>query len=264
MEAETKNETIKWNYDTRPNYGCFAIALSWFTFTVLSRSIDYLELRPKAQTQTPKLAWKWRNRLVSFIHASASSSCAMFCLYMNPDMIEDPITRYSDMSQYLLAFTLGYFIHDSLDLLLNDRTARAIEVHAHHIVISICFMVAILTRNYIGLGTISLIGEFSSVFLGSRQLLQSLGVSKLDRWYRFNGVINLLTFIVCRILVQCWMVRWTVLNRASVPLKFYVLGCASLAGSLSMNGLLFYRLLRADFISAKDSKDYDSHSKKMS
>ncbi|GFO41164.1 tlc domain-containing protein 2 [Plakobranchus ocellatus] len=118
-----------------------------------------------------------------------------------------------------------------------------------------CFMVAVTWRHYVGYAVVALLVEINSVFLHFRQLLQICGVSKFNPWYRLNSLINLATFIVFRILLLSWMTRWIVINRDAVPLVFYSLGSVGLAVMVAMNIVLFYRLLRSDFISLKDTDD---------
>ena len=68
-------------------------------------------------------------------------------------------------------------------------------------------------------------------------------------------LLSAATFIVFRILLLSWMTRWIVINRDAVPLVFYSLGSVGLAVMVAMNITLFYRLLRSDFISLKDTDD---------
>lgn len=66
--------------------------------------------------------------------------------------------------------------------------------------------------------------------------------------YRVNSMINLGTYVVFRINTLAWMTRWLVLNRDNVPLVAYTLGSVGLAIMTVMNIVLFYRLLRSDFL----------------
>lgn len=66
--------------------------------------------------------------------------------------------------------------------------------------------------------------------------------------YRVNSIINLGTYVVFRINTLAWMTRWLVLNRDKVPLLAYTLGSVGMAIMTAMNIVLFYRLLRSDFL----------------
>ena len=61
------------------------------------------------------------------------------------------------------------------------------------------------------------------------------------------------TFVVCRISVMAWMSRWLLINKDFVPLVFYTIGSVGLAVMTVMNIILFYRLLRSDFIKKNES-----------
>lgn len=56
------------------------------------------------------------------------------------------------------------------------------------------------------------------------------------------------TYVVFRINTLAWMTRWLVLNRDNIPLFSYTAGSVGLAIMTAMNIVLFYRLLRSDFL----------------
>lgn len=252
MATETKpiNAEI-WRDDIQePNYGYLIVAASCVTFFALSKMV-LLWVPQVAQ----KSRWKWKNITVSFIHSIISSAWAIACFYERPDMAEDLITVFTVLSHSLTSFSVGYFLHDLYDL-MNTRSSRlSVELMGHHVVIIACFMVAVCWRHYVGYAVVALLVEINSVFLHFRQMLQICGVSKFNGWYRLNSLVNLATFIVFRILLLSWMTRWIVINRDAVPLVFYSIGSVGLAIMVVMNIILFYRLLRSDFISLKDTDD---------
>ncbi|XP_012942870.1 TLC domain-containing protein 2 [Aplysia californica] len=258
MEDQVRGKEI-WKHNiTEPNYGCHVVAVSCFSFFLVSKLVVFLT---PLVAQTEKSSWKWKNISVSFIHSVLSSIWAFLCFYERPDMAEDLITIFTPLSHSLAAFSVGYFLYDLIELLVHQRTRQSLELIGHHVVIISCFMVAVLTRHYVGYAVVALIVEINSIFLHFRQLLQICGTSKFNPWYRLNSLINLATFIVCRILLLCWMTRWIVINKDAVPLLFYTMGSVGLAVMVGMNIILFYRLLRSDFISVKDTAD--SSSKKV-
>lgn len=65
------------------------------------------------------------------------------------------------------------------------------------------------------------------------------------------------TFIIFRIATIAWMTRWIVINKDLVPLAFYTVGSLGLATLTVMNIILFYRLLRSDFLRKKDTQIKD-------
>lgn len=102
---------------------------------------------------------------------------------------------------------------------------------------------------------VALLVEINSVFLHLRQILR-LANHAASTIYRVNSMINLGTYVVFRINTLAWMTRWLVLNRDKVPLMAYTLGSVGLAIMTVMNIVLFYRLLRSDFLksSTRDAK----------
>ncbi|CAG5132301.1 unnamed protein product [Candidula unifasciata] len=242
---DTKPEI--WREVQEPNYSLIIIVVSLVLFYILSliaASVTPLVAR--------KSAWKWKNFSASFIHALISSAWAMICFFERPDMAEDLITVYTPLSHSLVSFSVGYFIFDAIAL-LGQRDKQAYELVGHHAVIICCFMVPVLSHHYVGYAVVALMVEWNSIFLHLRQLLQICGVSKLNAWYRLNSLTNLATFIVFRILLLAWMTRWIVINKDHVPLVFYTMGSVGLAIMVVMNIVLFYRLLRSDFVSLRNS-----------
>lgn len=110
-----------------------------------------------------------------------------------------------------------------------------------------CFGLSVLSGRYVGFAVVALLVELNSVFLHLRQLLRMASMAKGTR-YRVNSIVNLGTYVVFRINTLAWMTRWLVLNRDKVPLLAYTLGSVGMAIMTAMNIVLFYRLLRSDFL----------------
>lgn len=104
-----------------------------------------------------------------------------------------------------------------------------------------------MSCRYVGFAVVALLVEVNSVFLHLRQTLRMAGLAT-STLYRVNSIINLGTYVVFRINTLAWMTRWLVLNRDNVPLLAYTLGSVGLAIMTVMNIVLFYRLLRGDFL----------------
>ncbi|CAI9614658.1 unnamed protein product [Staurois parvus] len=78
--------------------------------------------------------------------------------------------------------------------------------------------------------------------------------------YRLNSLLNLGTYVIFRISTLAWMTRWLVLNRENIPLLIYTIGSVGMAIMTVMNIVLFYRLLRSDFL--KSTRDLPSEKDK--
>lgn len=231
--------------------GLCVAAFSSLCFCALGELVARL-LTPTYCRSTADLAWKWKNILVSFIHSSLTGSWAVLCFYHNQKMVEDMIETYTAMSHCLIAVSIGYFLADTRDMIANSKTKQSLELIFHHCMIVLCFGIAVVTQRYEGYALVALLVELNSVFLHLRQLLQFSGFTKNDPRYRLNSLLNLGTFVVFRIATLAWMTRWLVVHRDLIPLGLYTVGSVCLAIITLMNIVLFYRLLRSDFIRRKD------------
>lgn len=92
-------------------------------------------------------------------------------------------------------------------------------------------------------------------------MLRMANVAK-STFYRVNSMINLGTYVVFRINTLAWMTRWLVLNRDLIPLLSYTVGSVGLAIMTVMNIVLFYRLLRTDFLKSSREKEVKKEKEK--
>ncbi|XP_010863404.3 TLC domain-containing protein 2 [Esox lucius] len=191
--------------------------------------------------------WKWRNICTSFTHSVITGIWAVLCFFRHPQMAEDLIGTHSVFSHALVSVSIGYFIYDFFDMVFNQKMNQSWELLFHHIVVICCFGIAVLTGLYVGFAVVALLVEINSVFLHLRQILRMANKAVGDI-YRVNSMVNLGTYVVFRINTLAWMTRWLVLNRDKVPLFSYTVGSVGLAIMTAMNIVLFYRLLRSDFL----------------
>lgn len=210
-----------------------------------------VKLTPKA---AEKQIWRWKNISVSFVHSILSGIGAVLCFVYEPQMAEDLIQTYTTAAHTLISASVGYFVYDTLDMIVYQRSRQTLELLLHHIIIIICFGIAIFTYFYVGYAILALIVELNTIFLHMRQLLQMCGFSRSNQYYRLNSLINLGTFIIFRIATVAWMTRWIVINKDLLPLAFYTIGSIGLATLTVINIILFYRLLQSDFLRKKDTQ----------
>ncbi|XP_067422095.1 TLC domain-containing protein 2 isoform X2 [Emydura macquarii macquarii] len=144
-------------------------------------------------------------------------------------------------------FCSGYFLQDFVDMLCNQKLHQSWELLFHHSVVIICFSIAVLVHRYIGFTLVALLVEINSIFLHLRQILLMANLLHTT-CYRLNSILNLGTYVVFRISTLAWMTRWLVLNRENIPLATYTVGTVGMAIMTPMNIILFYRLLRSDFL----------------
>ncbi|MCI4385862.1 hypothetical protein PGIGA_G00055510 [Pangasianodon gigas] len=219
-------------------------------FRLVNRGLGKLYVPETAQRNI----WKWRNISTSFVHSLITGIWAVLCFYMHPQMAEDLIETHSVFSHALVCVSIGYFIYDFLDMVFNQKINQSWELLFHHMVVISCFGLSVLTCRYVGFAVVALLVEINSIFLHLRQMLRMASIAK-STVYRVNSMINLGTYVVFRINTLAWMTRWLVLNRDHIPLFSYTVGSVGLAIMTLMNIVLFYRLLRTDFLKSSREKE---------
>lgn len=249
MEANSSASEMWERSGTENPASGFIIAGSVFLFYLASLVVN--TIRPHSADQRK---WRWKNISISFLHSCITGPWALLCFIETPRLAEDLIGTYSWFSYALICISLGYFVYDMLDLIVCQRTWQSLELLGHHVVILVCYGVAVTTHLYVGYAVVGLLVEVNSILLHLRQLLQICGIPKGSGIYRFTSLVNLATFIVFRISLLAWMTRWIVINKDNVPLVFYTIGSIGLAIMTLMNIILFYRLLRSDFFTKTDKE----------
>jgi len=228
---------------SRRHYGVFIVVGAFFVWRFLSQTVA--SIAPLMHlVANKKHDWKFKNIFVSLLHSSLTGLGGLVCFFLDPDMAKDLIHHHHERCYILSAISIGYFIHDFLDLSKSKKSEW--ELQLHHVVVLLCFGSALLTKQYIGYNMVAFLIEINSMFLHIRSLLQVCGVSKFSSAYRINSLFNFATFIVNRIMVLAWMTRWIIINKDAIPLLLYTLGCIANAILTLMNSMLLYRLLRAD------------------
>ncbi|KAL7642129.1 UNVERIFIED_CONTAM: hypothetical protein RMT77_006689 [Armadillidium vulgare] len=245
-------------------FGLISIFVSFWIFFILNRTLNFI--LPKAVLKTDKEKWKWKNIMISLIHSVVAGLWAVICFILFPEMAEDLINSYSTFAHMLVSFSVGYFLHDLMDLSLNYRNRSSYELIIHHCFVIVCFGLSIMTTFYIGYAVVSLLVEINSIFLHSRQLFNIVGTQKSDFTYRLNSLMNIFTFIIFRIAVLGWMTRWLVLHRSHLSLPVYTLGSVGLAVIILMNIVLFIRICSTDFSNKRktDTKPSELRASKIS
>ena len=55
--------------------------------------------------------------------------------------------------------TFGYLVHDFIDLVVNERSARIIELLFHHVVVISAFMVTLISGEFLYIVVLGLLME---------------------------------------------------------------------------------------------------------
>jgi len=221
------------------------ITLGFVTFTTVNYLTKYL--LPSQASQSVQQKWKWRNVATSFVHSLITGVWAPICFYQAPEMRDDLIRTFTYSSHVLVSFSIGYFLYDALDMMIYHRKRSSYELLVHHFSVVFCFSLAVTSQEYIAYGALSLTVEINSIFLHARQLFIITHEPKSSLRYKANALLNVGTFVACRILLLGWMTRWLTEHRDEIPLFFFTAGSLGLAIIVVMNTILFYRILSVDF-----------------
>ncbi|XP_029956192.1 TLC domain-containing protein 2-like [Salarias fasciatus] len=216
-----------------------AVGGSACCFKLLNAAVGVLP----APGAAAKRAWKWRNTCTSLAHSALSGAGALI---------------------WFVRMHGGYFIHDFLDLALNEPFRKSWEVLLHHSMVISCFGFALRSGVCVGFAVASLLVEIHSVFLHIRQLLllsgrtnrtgEGAAARRPSLVYSVASWLNLGALVVFRLGTLCWMTRWLTRQTQRLPLFVLMLGTAGLSLISTMSLGLFYRLLRADVLTNPGQK----------
>nr|CAD7577804.1 unnamed protein product [Timema californicum] len=192
----------------------------------------------------------------------------------SPEIREDLISMYTTSAHGVMALslgkfahtpdeyiskaqrkTVGYFVYDLMDMMINHRKRSSYELMVHHVVVIICFGLSVMTRYYLGYGLMALLVEVNSIFLHIRQLMLIQSLRKSHILYRLNSLLTIGTFIVFRITTLGWMTRWLVLHRDELTVTAFAIGSASMPVIMVMNIVLFLRILNSDYRQRKPTNN---------
>ena len=109
-------------------------------------------------------------------------------------------------------------------------------------------------KYMLGYGIISSLIEFNGIFLHGRQLLLMYGFSKTSLVYKANRFLNILTYVIFRLGILCMLFLFIADDCGRLtPFLCYGFHLAD-AILLVINVILFYRLIKSDFL-GKEHKD---------
>uniref|UniRef100_A0A3Q0SPH0 TLC domain containing 2 n=1 Tax=Amphilophus citrinellus TaxID=61819 RepID=A0A3Q0SPH0_AMPCI len=213
-------------------------------FKLLNTVIRILPTPQPAQRK----AWKWRNISTSLAHSCLTGAGAVSCLifiyfiYFFVFNVHDPV--------HILTFSPGYFIHDFLDMALNQPFKQSWDLLLHHSLVISCFSLAATSRLYLGFAVVSLLVEINSVFLHLRQPGTELTAPQPSLAYSITSWLNLGTFLVFRACTLGWMTRWLAGHSEHIPRYVLMMGTTGLSLITIMNMVMFYKMFKADILSS--------------
>ncbi|TFK00386.1 Calfacilitin [Platysternon megacephalum] len=216
---------------------------STLLFKALQRGLRRLPL-PAHVRRDPTRAWRWRNLLVSFVHSVVTGLWAVLCVWQVPEMLMDIENTSSTSGYLLLCFSAGYFIHDTLDIIVSHQSRASWEYLVHHAMAISAFFSGIFLGRFVAAGMLSLFVEVSNIFLTIRMLLK-LSNMPAPALYRVNKYVNLVMYFLFRLVPQTYL-TWYFVRYVEVRGQ----GAFLIVNLFLLDAMIltyFSRLLRSDF-----------------
>ncbi|VDM40623.1 unnamed protein product [Toxocara canis] len=213
--------------------------------------------------------YRLRNLSVSLVHSAITGGCALAFMLLNPGvMFHDTMHWYEAWAAQLPLLSMGYFCHDAVDILNNERSKYAFEILLHHVVIFSIFSVGMISHKFLPYAYWALLVEVSSVFIHMRTILEiSMLHAAHGFLYRMIRILSLATIVVFRFGVLLWMLHYIIVNRRHFHAFYMCAGILADVFFLVLSLTMFFRMLAQDgffgerarrkaSIQRKDEKDW--------
>ncbi|CAA21712.2 TLC domain-containing protein fld-1 [Caenorhabditis elegans] len=194
----------------------------------------------------PNKKWRISNECVSLFHSVISGLWAAYALLYYKQLVQDLVNYRCDVAINLVLMSAGYLFHDLVDLLVNEQSARIIELLFHHVVVLSAFAVTMFFNRFLGVVVFGLLMELNSIFLHSRSLLNLYGVDKKSPSFRIIALLNMVTLFAFRLCVSAYLVYFVVVSIPDLEWYVSIINGLVIASLASTNTVLTYRLLAAD------------------
>ncbi|KAK6012347.1 hypothetical protein OSTOST_22507 [Ostertagia ostertagi] len=152
-------------------------------------------------------------------------------------MFASPYHYYSYLELQIILLSMGYFIYDSIDMVINETlNVSSVVLMIHHLC-SVIFLSMV-----------------SSIFLHSRGLLNQskLSTTSMISLYKVLSYVNIIAFVPFRFFNQAFLTLWSFVNIYNIHWLFFILSMVCNLCFLATNCALFLRLLHSDgFICGK-------------
>lgn len=198
--------------------------------------------------------WMFKNLQISFIHSVLSSIFVCYVYFTNVDLFNDLLVYTSNSLYLLIAFSLGYFAYDFMDMYLNNKLGELWIVVVHHILVYASFGYNIINLNALGYTFVALFAEFNSIFLHSRKLLKYSGYKKSSFAFKLNSFFNCLTFILFRFVVLVYILTHFYWYNHRLGKTHWYITLISLCAMFAMNVGIFLTIVIKDFAAKKLNK----------
>nr|XP_060613700.1 TLC domain-containing protein 1 [Anolis sagrei ordinatus] len=189
--------------------------------------------------------WRWRNLLVSFAHSVVAGLWAVVGIWRIPEGIFADLVHTSTPSgRLLMCVSAGYFIHDSLDIIVCHQSRASWEYLVHHAMAVSGLFSAIYLDRFVAAALVSLFVEVSNIFLTLRMMMR-LGRLPFRALYEVNKYVNLGVYFLFRLFPQAYL-TWYFARFVELRGQ----GLFLMVNLVLLDGMIlvyFSRLLRTDF-----------------
>ncbi|XP_038615666.1 TLC domain-containing protein 1 [Tachyglossus aculeatus] len=199
---------------------------------------------PTHLQRDPLRTWRWHNLLVSLAHSLCSGLWALLCVWQTPEMLVD-IEMASSPSGYLLVcFSTGYFIHDTMDIVVSRQARASWEYLLHHVLAMGAFFSGIFKGRFVAGGVLTLWVEVSNIFLTLRMMMK-LNNAQGHPLYRIIKYANLVVYFLFRLAPQAYLTWYFLRYAGERTLGTFLMVILLLLDLMILT--YFSRLLRSDF-----------------
>ncbi|XP_060064750.1 TLC domain-containing protein 2-like [Ylistrum balloti] len=169
-------------------------------------------------------------------------------LVMYPELFDDLVIHINYFTFLMIPFSTGYFLYDSIDMLINKKLRQNWEVTIHHIAVASMFWFNFQQKLCIGYNVLALMAEINSFFLHTRKLLQMMKVDYNSTFYKLVCLCNIGTFSVFRGYSNVRILVGMYIEFDRVPKFYFKCLTMSMTCMSLINIILFWRLLKSDFL----------------
>ena len=219
--------------------------LSALCFKIVNKSAVLILPPPQKFRDQWKKVWLWENICTSWVHSLLSASLAVYSLYQTPSMLNDMISSWSGLAYCTLSVSIGYFVYDLINLIINDRQ-KGLCIMIHHVLVIFIFYITVTNKKYVPFALSALLMEINSVFLHTRRLMHMSDVNPQGMAFQINRILLTVTFVIFRLVVCGWMVNFIVMNRHVVRQLHLFFGICGMCIVIPQNLLLLNQVWLSD------------------
>ncbi|KAL8570034.1 hypothetical protein ACOMHN_036311 [Nucella lapillus] len=194
------------------------------------------------------LRLEWDTRVLSSVHAVVVSAISTYSHFFDDDMHANLIWWDSPVVRAACSVVAGYLTFDLVIITIHFKHLGQAGYYFHHAASVFAYYYAMCYAVMPFFANFRLLAEISTSFLNMRWFFLVMGTPKTSRRFLLNGVLLLVTFLLCRVLAI--PAYWRHVHVASLHPAFSRLGhipvilvitCVVLD---TLNVYWFYKLLR--------------------